>query len=100
MKIFDSRLEYLKASSKNGELICCDCSRPYKYIIDLIIDDILWEKITPTAKFDRGAGILCPSCTLNRLAELGLHPEPYSLKFKKGARKINGKYEWEVEEND
>ena len=49
----------------------CVCQRCKKeYTIDLMIQDKLWNYITPS-KYKEG-GLLCPTCTCEKLAELGM----------------------------
>lgn len=49
---------------------CYDCRMDYRDFQDFIIEDSLWEQINPTMQV--GAGILCPTCIVNRLNFLGL----------------------------
>ena len=49
---------------------CYDCGRPYKSAGDCSVSDKVWEMINPT--FHRGAGILCASCIVDRLHEIGV----------------------------
>jgi hypothetical protein len=49
---------------------CYDCKMPYHDFPDMVIDDDLWELISPT--YWQGAGLLCPTCMANRLNHLGL----------------------------
>ena len=49
---------------------CYDCRISYNTFQDFIVSDIVWEKINPT--YHEGAGILCPTCIVNRLHFLGL----------------------------
>ena len=66
----DKNSEYYKAThNSDGHLICCDCGNQYREFNDLSIDDKLWAKITPS--YDNEAGILCPTCILKRLREIG-----------------------------
>lgn len=41
-----------------------------KYSVDLIVPDELWEKIKLSSK-PEGAGLLCGSCIMSRIEELG-----------------------------
>ena len=45
--------------------ICQGCDR--KYVGDLIVADDIWEKIKPEGKAE-GAGLLCPSCIMERIS--------------------------------
>lgn len=47
---------------------CQGCDRVYK--VDLLIPDYIWEKIKPAGK-DYGAGLLCGSCIMSRIEDLG-----------------------------
>ena len=38
---------------------CQNCERVYK--MDLIVDDLLWDKIKPQNKTNE-SGLLCPAC--------------------------------------
>lgn len=57
---------------------CYDCEMEYKNFQDFQIPDELWERIKPTV-FD-GVGLLCPTCCLNRLRELGITLLPITKK--------------------
>ena len=48
---------------------CYDCLIPYSSFPDLVIPNIVWEKINPT--HHKGAGILCPTCISKRLRDAG-----------------------------
>jgi len=48
--------------------ICQRCGK--KYIIDLMIQDKLWRRITPSKH--KEAGLLCPTCICEKLGELGM----------------------------
>lgn len=50
---------------------CYDCGSDYRDTPDMIIDNNLWELINPT--YHKGAGILCPRCTTNRLRLKGVN---------------------------
>lgn len=52
--------------------VCYDCRISYNDFEDMIIDDALWALITPVADRDPDAGILCPSCMVNRLNKIGM----------------------------
>lgn len=45
---------------------CYDCGMEYKDFHDMVVPDDVWEKISPTHW--QGAGLLCPTCMVNRLA--------------------------------
>ena len=47
---------------------CQECGRQYK--VDLLIPNDLWEKIKPAGK-PEGAGLLCGSCIMDRIEDLG-----------------------------
>ena len=47
---------------------CQVCGKEYK--VDLMIDDVLWERIKPKGKF-RGAGLLCGSCIMRGIEAIG-----------------------------
>lgn len=50
---------------------CADCGMDYNdFVIDMVIQNKLWEMINPT--YHKGCGLLCPNCICARLAELGL----------------------------
>lgn len=53
---------------------CYDCGLPYgeyeKWPLDFVIQDELWEKISPSG--DQG-GLLCPNCMCRRLRKLGMY---------------------------
>lgn len=49
---------------------CYDCRMKYSEFPDMTISDEYWEKINPTEH--KGAGLLCPTCIINRLNYLGL----------------------------
>ena len=57
----DSEIERLK----NWDVRCMDCSRPYPHGLDMILTLKQWTMIHP----DRG-GVLCPSCIVNRAAQI------------------------------
>lgn len=44
--------------------ICQKCGNKYK--IDLLVDNIIWEKIKPKNK-PKGSGLLCGSCIIKKL---------------------------------
>lgn len=48
---------------------CYDCRMKYDEFPDMVIPDEIWESINPT--FHDGAGLLCPTCSANRLNYLG-----------------------------
>lgn len=54
-------------SSASNKKHCECCGRDYSK--DLMVSDDLWEKIKPTNK-PKGAGLLCPTCTVERAAVL------------------------------
>jgi len=49
--------------------LCQSCHRPYR--ADLLADDEIWEQIKPAHKAP-GAGLLCPTCMMERILDLGL----------------------------
>jgi hypothetical protein len=49
--------------------VCYDCKMHYEEFSDMVIDDDLWEEISPT--YWKGAGLLCPTCIANRLDFIG-----------------------------
>lgn len=52
--------------------VCYDCRLKYSDFEDMIIDDALWELITPVADRDPSAGLLCPTCMVSRLHKIGM----------------------------
>lgn len=46
---------------------CQQCEKRYK--IDLIVNEIIWSAIKPEGSAPE-AGLLCPSCIMNRVAAL------------------------------
>lgn len=55
---------------------CYDCKRPYgdEYgFPDLLLQKFVWTKISPKKNF---GGLLCPSCIIKRLGDLGLENVP------------------------
>ena len=49
---------------------CYDCGLPYdKFPCDMVINDKMWKRITPT--YREGGGLLCPNCICRRLMQLG-----------------------------
>lgn len=51
---------------------CNDCGRPYgdeHGFPDLVIENYLWRRISPTGD---DCGVLCPSCMLKRLWAIGV----------------------------
>jgi hypothetical protein len=67
-----SKYKYPWKHPKNArpQAVCYDCKMPYHDFQDMVIDDDLWELISPT--YWQGAGLLCPTCMANRLDYLGL----------------------------
>ncbi len=47
---------------------CQLCGKRYR--VDLIVPDIIWEKIKPDGKAS-GSGLLCGSCMLSRIEGFG-----------------------------
>jgi len=68
LKPYRYQWKYQDDERPNG--CCYDCRMKYSTFPDMIIPDVLWEKINPT--YHKGAGILCPTCIANRLNYLGL----------------------------
>jgi len=58
------------ANNEQSYACCYDCGIKYQDFQDMVIPDIFWEKINPT--YHVGAGLLCPTCIVNRLNHLGL----------------------------
>ena len=57
---------------KPGEADGCTCQGcGLRYRGDLLVSDVVWEKIKPEGKPD-GAGLLCPSCIMRRIVERGI----------------------------
>jgi len=54
---------------------CQGCGKQYR--IDLYVPDELWELIKPIGK-ENGAGLLCGSCIMERLEEIGKY-DAYDL---------------------
>jgi len=48
--------------------VCQECGREFK--VDLNIPNRIWEKIKPAGK-DKGAGLLCGSCIMNKIESFG-----------------------------
>lgn len=48
----------------NEECICQVCGEGYK--VDLMIDDVLWEKIKPENK-PFGSGLMCGVCIMQKI---------------------------------
>lgn len=67
MKSYKAKWRYKDNERPNG--CCYDCRMKYSEFPDLIIEDELWELINPTTH--EGAGLLCPTCILNRLKYIG-----------------------------
>lgn len=69
--IRDSNIIQWKYTDDERPQGCCyDCRTPYHAFQDMIIPDKYWDKINPT--YHDGAGLLCPTCIINRLHMLGL----------------------------
>jgi len=45
---------------------CQQCGKQYK--VDLLISDVLWNKIRPSGK-EEGAGMLCGSCIIDKIEQ-------------------------------
>lgn len=58
---------------------CQSCSRYYR--ADLLVDDVIWEQIKPEGKAE-GAGLLCPTCMLERIVDYRLWSAGYAVDIK------------------
>jgi len=54
---------------------CQSCGEFYK--VDIIVPDVLWERIKPEGKAE-GAGLLCGSCIMKRIEAFDVY-DSYSL---------------------
>lgn len=65
--------------------ICQGCDK--KYVGDLIVADDIWEKIKPEEKAE-GAGLLCPSCIMERACSKRLFSEKHNVRLVWGSAKV------------
>lgn len=56
-----------------GKADCYDCGLDYsQFPADFVIQNELWEKISPYGGVAPSGGILCPNCMCKRLVDLGM----------------------------
>jgi hypothetical protein len=65
IKYYKYPWKYTKDSRPYNYVKCYDCGLEYGEFPDMILNNNLWEEISPS--FDKGCGILCTTCIANRL---------------------------------